>query len=70
MDEQRAENGKLTEENKETKVGTTRDGDVPVNAFACEASVGEQEAVDAQKQKSAFEWPGLLKLEIPALWMQ
>ena len=42
------------EENKETKGGTTREGDIPVNEFTCEATGRELEAIDALPQRS--EW--------------
>ena len=39
------------EENKETKGGTTREGDIPVHAFTCEATGRELEAVNAEPQR-------------------
>lgn len=47
MDEQGAENGKLAEEDTETKGGTTRSEDIPGKGFNCEATGGEVDLVEA-----------------------
>lgn len=47
MDEQGAGNGKLAEENTETKGGITRKEDVPGEAFHYEATGREVEEVKA-----------------------
>ena len=46
MDEQGAENGKLAEENTETKGGTKRNN-VPGKAFTCEPTGREVDEVEA-----------------------
>ena len=47
MDEQGAENGKLAEENAETKGGTKRNDAVPGKAFTCEPTGREVDEVEA-----------------------
>jgi len=46
VDEEGAENGKLAEENTDTKGGTARNEDVPGKAFNCKATGGEVKVVE------------------------
>ena len=45
VDEQGAENGKLAQENTDTKGGTARIEDVPGKVFNCKATGGEVDVV-------------------------
>ena len=55
MDEQGAENGKLPEENTETKGGTKRNDDIPGKAFNCEATGREVDEVEAFRGRDPAE---------------